>query len=255
MDADDRIENLLRSRTRFARLVHVASCPSTQDLALADTTATPDPAKDAVFWADHQTRGRGRQRREWHDEPGADLLVTFRARLRLPAPTALPAALPAAIVEALEAAADRELTIKWPNDIHLDGRKLCGMLVDSGVAGSDVYLVGVGVNCNRVRFPPDLENTATSLALATGREVDLGDLLGHLAERIDRALTDLAERRHERLLSLFRDRLGLLGRRVEVTTNTAQTGVMTGIDFAELTLDERVVVPLGFVRAIRAAGG
>ena len=71
MTTDARIETLLGERTRFRRLVHTASCSSTQDLAAED-------AGDggAVFWADHQTRGRGRQRREWHDEPGRDLAVT-----------------------------------------------------------------------------------------------------------------------------------------------------------------------------------
>ncbi len=68
---DARIETLLRDRTRFRRLVHVASCASTQDLAAAENRAG-----DAIWWADHQTRGRGRQQREWHDDPGQDLAVT-----------------------------------------------------------------------------------------------------------------------------------------------------------------------------------
>lgn len=253
MPAFDRTETLLQSRTRFTRLVHVPSCPSTQDLAMADAIAATGPAPDAIFWADHQTRGRGRQQREWHDEPGTDLLVTLRVHVRLPAPSALPAALPAAIVEALEPVVGRPLRIKWPNDIYLDGRKLCGMLIDSGMTGSDTYLIGVGINCNRVRFPPDLENTATSLALVTGHEVDRHVLLVALAERVDQALRDIAERRHDRLLEVFRSRLGLLGKRVEVRANTVRQGVLTAIDFAALELNGGEAVPLGFVRGITAA--
>lgn len=250
---EERAESLMREVSRFGRLVHVASCSSTQDLALASDLDAASGPDDAVYLADHQTAGRGRQQREWHDEPGVDLLATFRFRQRLPSPSALPAALPAAIVRALEPFAGRELRIKWPNDVYLDGRKLCGMLIDSGVAGTDTYLVGVGINCNRVRFPPDLEVSATSLALATGHEIDRVALLVTLAQRIDEVLRRIVERDLDDLLALFRDRLGLIGRAVEVTTDTTRRGRLTAIDFTRLVLDGDHEVPLGFVRRIRAA--
>jgi BirA family biotin operon repressor/biotin-[acetyl-CoA-carboxylase] ligase len=247
MDDDTRIETLLRERTRFRRLVHVPSCDSTQDLAAAGSDG------DAVFWADHQTQGRGRQQREWHDEPGADLAVTFRATVALPTPLALPAALPVAVLEACEPVAGRTLGIKWPNDLILDGRKLSGVLIDAGVGKPDTYLIGVGVNCNRVRFPPDLEPTACSLAIVTGREVDRGRLLLAIAARIDAMLDDLAARRHERLEELFRDRLGLVGQRVVCDAGSEQEGVLTALDFHSLALDGGKAVPLAIVRAIRRA--
>src|SRR5688572_25290338 len=104
MATDSRIETLLAESTRFRILRHVASCSSTQDLAQQEPAAG-----DAVFWADHQEHGRGRQQREWHDEPGADLAVTFRATISLPQPLALPAALPVAVLQAVEPFAGREL--------------------------------------------------------------------------------------------------------------------------------------------------
>ncbi|MCA8976734.1 MAG: biotin--[acetyl-CoA-carboxylase] ligase [Planctomycetes bacterium] len=247
------MNSLMRDRTRFARFVHVASCTSTQDLALADHVTENGARPDAVYIADHQTSGRGRQQREWHDEPGADLLATFRFRQQLPAPSALPAALPVAATLALEPFARRKLRIKWPNDIYLDGRKLCGMLIDSGVAGSDTYLVGIGVNCNRVRFPPDLESMATSLALANGEEIDRAQLLLAIAESIDAMLRQIAAGHHDELLAVFRDRLGLLGRAVEVNASEVHRGRLTAIDFAELRLDGQRRLPLGFVRGIRPA--
>ena len=247
MLADPQIETLLAQRTRFRRLHHVASCPSTQDLA----TAAPRDG-DAVFWADHQTQGRGRQQRVWNDEPRADLAVTFRTTISLPQPLALPAALPVAVLQACEPLAGRPLRVKWPNDLFLDGRKLCGVLIDVGQQGPDTYLIGIGVNCNRVRFPPELEAIATSLAVATGHEVDRGALLVAIAERVDAMLTALARREHGPLETLFRDRLGLLGRRVVVGTNVEESGVLTGLDFAELVLDGERRRPLAFVRSIRA---
>src|SRR3970040_740452 len=227
MTDDARIETLLRERTRFRHLAHVASCSSTQDLAAMDPGAG-DGGGDAVFWADHQTRGRGRQRREWHDEPDRDLAVTFRVRATLSRPQALPAAVPVAVLLACEPLTHRELRIKWPNDVFLDGRKLGGVLIDAGVSSADGYLIGIGINCNRVRFPPDLESIATSLAIATGNEVDRGALLVELAVQLDTVLTALATNRLASLEAVFRNRLGLFGKRIVVEAADVHEGVLTG---------------------------
>lgn len=246
MDPTPRIETLLRERTRFRKLVHEVSCSSTQDLA-----AQHPGAGDAVFWADHQSHGRGRMQREWHDEPGADLAVTFRVTTKLPIPTALPAALPVAVLLACEPFAGRPLRIKWPNDVFLDGRKLAGVLVDAGVGTRDTYLIGIGVNVNRVRFPPDLEATACSLATATGQEVDRGALLLGIAERVHTALGELEAGQHEALAAIFRARLGLFGQQVRVEAAQPHDGVLTALDFERLVLDEKVTLPLAIVRSIQ----
>jgi BirA family transcriptional regulator, biotin operon repressor / biotin---[acetyl-CoA-carboxylase] ligase len=248
MPNDAQLETLLARRTRFRRLVHVASCSSTQDLAAAE----PHDG-EAVFWADHQTQGRGRQQREWHDEPGADLAVTFRTRCRLPQPLALPAALPVAVLQAIEPLAGRALRIKWPNDLFLDGRKLCGLLIDAGAIGPDSYLIGIGVNCNSVRFPRELESIATSLAAATGQLVDRQALLAAIAIRLDALLHDLAARRHDALQAAFADRLGLVGRAVEIDVGSVERGELASVDFQQLRLADGRSWPLAITRAIRPA--
>ncbi|MEO6597418.1 MAG: biotin--[acetyl-CoA-carboxylase] ligase [Planctomycetota bacterium] len=245
MTDDARLQALLRQRTRFRHLAHVASCVSTQDLAAAEPGSG-----DAVFWAEHQTRGRGRQQREWHDEPGADLAVTFRVTVPLPVPLALPAALPVAVLQACEPLLARHLRIKWPNDLFVDARKLCGVLIDAGVGSPDTYLIGIGVNCNRVRFPRDLEALACSLALVTGREVDRASLLLSIAERVDAMLRALADREHAELEALFRNRLGHMGQRVRVDAAEVIEGVLTRLDFQSLELDGARTVPLAIVRGI-----
>jgi BirA family transcriptional regulator, biotin operon repressor / biotin---[acetyl-CoA-carboxylase] ligase len=252
MTDDTQIETLLRERTRFRHLRHVASCPSTQDLALEQPRDASGRLDEAVFWADHQTRGRGRQQREWHDEPAADLAVTFRVHAILPKPLELPAALPVAVALACEPLAGVPLRFKWPNDVFLHGRKLCGVLIDAGTLGPNTYLIGVGINCNRVRFPPDLEHASTSLALTTGHEVNRAQLLLELATQIDAAITALVTRRHEALEAVFRDRLGLLGRRVRVENNEVHEGVVHALTFTHLELDGGRTIPLATVRSIRA---
>jgi BirA family biotin operon repressor/biotin-[acetyl-CoA-carboxylase] ligase len=245
---DEELASALATSTRFGRLVHLSECASTQDLAAADPGAD-----DAVFWADHQTRGRGRQGRSWDDEPGADLTATFRTVVALPDPVALPAVVPVAVLQALEPAAGRELRIKWPNDVLLDGRKLAGVLIDAGGGGPGRFLIGIGVNVSRTRFPRELEPVATSLALTTGREHDRAALLLDLARRLDAALTALQRGAMRELEALFLARLGLAGRRVVVDAGGPQTGVLTGLDTKALVLDATRRFALGLVRGIRAA--
>ena len=72
--------------------------------------------------------------------------------------------------------------IKWPNDVWVDGRKICGVLVESG--GSHV-VIGIGVNVNVGEFPAELADSATSLRLETGEPVDRAGVLAEILRRLD----------------------------------------------------------------------
>lgn len=246
MPNDRNLEYELRRRTRFERLVRLQACASTQDAAASSDFGADD--LDAVVWADHQTNGRGRQQREWDHQPGLDLAVTFRVRVQLPNPVALPAALPVAVLQACEPFANTTLKIKWPNDVYAEDRKLSGVLIDRDSARPDVYYVGVGVNVNRTAFPADLAESATSLRLLSGCEVDRSRVLIALAEAVDGMLAavsgdreDVAHRR------LFCDRLGLLHREVTVDAGQTWEGRLTDIDFERLVLDGVRSLPLAIV--------
>ena len=128
------LEAWLQEHTRFRQLLHVVSCESTQSLALQDVGPKDSAVDCAVFWADHQTAGRGREERNWADAAGQDLCVTFRVRgCVLKNPAQLAAAMPVVIVQALSdhVGDPQQLRAKWPNDVLLSGRKLCGILIDS----------------------------------------------------------------------------------------------------------------------------
>lgn len=247
----DQLDRLLRERTRFGANRFEPSCASTQDLAQAAANGrTPPP--DGVVWTDHQTLGRGRQQRSWLDEPGADVAATFRFTRVLPRDFALPACTPVVVAAACEALVGRPVRIKWPNDVFLDGRKLSGVLIDAGVGGPDTYLVGIGINANRTRFPRELDGIATSLALQTGHTVDRNTLIFDLALRLEDMLDTLESGQTGSLLEEFRRRLGLWQRPVVVTHNRSERGILTGLDFRELELDGNRRVPLGLVQGLRA---
>ncbi|MHC4076965.1 MAG: biotin--[acetyl-CoA-carboxylase] ligase [Planctomycetota bacterium] len=242
------LEAWLREHTRFQRLLHVVTCPSTQQLAQDDVGS----GDCAVFWADHQTAGRGRGERSWEDAAGLDLSVTFKVRgTVLKNPAQLAAAVPVVIVQALGDRLGDPLQIKWPNDVLLHGRKLGGILVDS--AGSDPvnHLVGIGINVNGSTFPAELADQATSLALATGREFDRAELLQDIAGHLEAALTHLEAGNLAPLEEIFRQCLGLLDRRVVVqAADQVSQGRLRQLDFDSLQLEGQPPIPLAHVQRL-----
>jgi len=247
---DQDLATRLSSETRFARVVHVVRCTTTQELA------ANDPAGDqAVFWADHQTDGRGRQDRRWDDGPGLALTVTFRLQLALENPAELPAIAPLCVLQAIEPLIQRKLRLKWPNDVYLDSRKLAGILIDTNADGGGTYLVGIGINVNRTSIPRELEGKATSLALATGHEYARTSLLIAVATQLDavaRALTQGEDGALANYLARYRDRLGLMNRRVIADDGALHEGVLVALDFGEIRFANGQRFPLGQLRGLRA---
>lgn len=208
---------------------------------------------DAIFWAEHQTKGRGRQERIWDDHAGQDLAVTLRVTANLAKPLALPAALPIAVLIACEPLAAQPLRIKWPNDVYAGDRKLSGVLIDRDTRRPNTYRIGVGINVNRSDFPGDLRFTGTSLALLSGNIHDRGALLLSLAESVDAMITAIGDDNLAGYEQLFRERLGLLNQQVEVHAREPMSGQLTAIDFEGLVLDHRIKVPLAIVQSLRRA--
>src|SRR5205085_2328960 len=138
----------------------------------------------------HQTEGRGRLGRRWWDEPGQSLLVSVLLR-----PVISPAHAPQislvaglAVTDALQAEGVTAL-IRWPNDILVGGRKICGILAEAASGGGarvDHVLVGIGVNLDQTAFPAEIAERATSLRLITGRAPDREAVLGALLAALDR---------------------------------------------------------------------
>ena len=172
---------------------------STNDLALA--WAAADAPHGAVVYAERQTNGRGRMGRAWTARSGRNLTFSVILRPTLP-PDRWNLVTIAACVAAAEAidgvAAPLYTQIKWPNDILIDDRKCCGMLLESSGAGQPsvaarAVILGVGVNVNEDTLPSAIERQATSLLLATGRPVRRAHLFAALLDRLQHALDGLEE--------------------------------------------------------------
>lgn len=168
---------------------YLPTCGSTNDEAAA--WAVAGAPHGAVVVADQQTRGRGRQGRLWVSDSADNLY--FSTVLRPPlVPVEVPPLTLAAGVAVAEAMTRFEVTpsLKWPNDLLLDGKKLAGILTEMSAADprgvvSHVVL-GIGVNLNAEAWPSELGDIATSLRLARGgRPVDRVLFAAALCERLE----------------------------------------------------------------------
>lgn len=138
--------------------------------------------------AEEQTEGRGRAGRPWHSPPGSGLWMSVV--LRPPpsrGPTVLPILAGLAVAQSVEVLLpNARVGLKWPNDVLVDGAKVCGVLAEAmgGVGGGVVLGIGLNVRQGADGFPPDLDQAATSLALAGARSLDRGALVSGIVSRL-----------------------------------------------------------------------
>lgn len=138
--------------------------------------------------ADFQTSGHGQATNRWESEDGKNLLFSLLLR-----PTVIPAAeqfvitelVTLAIINALQDYIRQKITIKWPNDIYVGDKKLCGILIENALCGStiDTCIVGIGININQELFVSDAPNPV-SLKQLNGRDNDRGEILAEIYQNI-----------------------------------------------------------------------
>jgi BirA family biotin operon repressor/biotin-[acetyl-CoA-carboxylase] ligase len=146
--------------------------------------AASDPVRHRIVVADHQQEGRGRLDRQWVTPPGAAL--TFSAVFDPVVDTEWWPVVPLVAGYAVASALGRFATLKWPNDVMIGDRKVCGILVERAHTRPPMVVIGIGINVDQSADELPVP-TATSLALA-GHPVDRTVLFGDVVRRLRVAL-------------------------------------------------------------------
>jgi len=256
--------------TVFAgKLHHFASTDSTQTRALEAAHAGVDSGQ--VYIADAQTAGRGRGGHAWHSEPDRGLYLTVLMRPRMMAEAALRISLAAGLAarDAIAETNGTDIDLRWPNDLvsrgdgsggeSRGGLKLGGILTETAMEPGGALrhaAIGIGVNLHQAAFPKELEATATSLLLVSGRRTEREALAGSLLRRLDAELRSL-EGTGSRVLERFAEASSwVAGKRVHVAEDSvAAEGGYTGVTRG-LTPDGllRVLCDDGSERIVRHGG-
>jgi BirA family biotin operon repressor/biotin-[acetyl-CoA-carboxylase] ligase len=198
-------------------LVHLDVVGSTNDHARE--LALAGAPHGAVVTVEQQTAGRGRQGRTWSAPAGRALTLSVLVRRARTALDALPLAVAVAICEACEDVVPVRCSIKWPNDVWIDGRKVAGVLIEARPReGWAVIGIGLNVCTTPDEFADELRGTATSLHVAAGEPVDREAALDRLLERLAAWLPRLDD--PAAVAASFRERDALQGQRVAWSSGT-----------------------------------
>jgi BirA family biotin operon repressor/biotin-[acetyl-CoA-carboxylase] ligase len=197
------------------RVIYYPRLTSTMDVAKRE--ARQGAVAGTIIIAGEQTVGRGRIKRAWLSPKGSIALsiILYPSLVYLPS-LIMVASL--AVVHCIKAITGLKSQIKWPNDVLIKGRKVCGILIESEVRGSvvDYAIIGIGLNVNlRLSDFPEILPSATSLSDELGRDVSLLDVIRCLL--VDTERLYLALLAGESIYEEWRDSLVTLGRRVRVT--------------------------------------
>jgi BirA family biotin operon repressor/biotin-[acetyl-CoA-carboxylase] ligase len=197
------------------RLEYRGALVSTQDLARE--LARAGVPEGTVVLAGRQTAGRGRLGRSFvSPRGGLYFTIVLRPALEYLRPLPIVAAL--AVARGLEQVAGLRTALKWPNDVLVSGRKVCGILVESELSGQAVnyVLLGIGVNVNTdMSAYPEIAAIATSAAAEAGRQVSREALAAAVLNKLEELY--LAAQAGQRVQDEWRARLETLGRPVRVT--------------------------------------
>jgi len=219
----------------IGRLLHYReTVDSTNHVALG--LAREGAPEGTVVLADRQTAGRGRLQRVWQSPPGCNLYMSVILH-----PVVAPQDIPqitllagVAVAEAIAAVSPADVGIKWPNDVRIGDRKVCGILTEMRTdEGRVAVVIGIGLNMNMARsdFDPGHRDTATSLREETGRDHSREDMVVSLCERLERWYETFLHAGFAPVRDGWLARSQMAGKRVRVLfRDEVQEGVVEGID-------------------------
>jgi len=157
-----------------------------------DAAAQAGATEGLLIMADSQTAGRGRMTRTWFSPSGANLYFSLLLRpdVELAVAPSLPLVVGLAVAEAIVACAPALLPkIKWPNDILVNGKKICGILCELQTRQDNVdyIVVGIGVNVNLTadQIPAELKERTTSVLIENGEPLKREQLLAAILNRLE----------------------------------------------------------------------
>jgi len=185
---------LLRGTIFSSNIRHYFRIGSTNTAAMA--AAAEGAPQGSIFLAEEQTAGRGRGSNSWISERSTGIYCSVILRPPLPPSDVLVISLAAGLaVQAAIQQVDPNVVpdLKWPNDLLIEGKKVCGILTEMNSEATQVryIVVGIGINVNQASFPPELG--ATSLRMVTGSEWSRVEVAAALLKSLDREYRSLLE--------------------------------------------------------------
>ncbi len=186
--------------------------------------------------SEEQTNGRGRQKRKWLSPQGLNIYASIVYKPQGMSTTksiAIMFAASVAIVEALSDVGIDNASIKWPNDVMVNDKKIAGVLLEtkseSGMLKSAI--IGFGINVNMENVPDELSDYATSVMIETKEKVDRAMLLSNILYYIENMILLIEDGKEDRVFELWKKYDITMGKRVRIISSDGEfEGLAEGID-------------------------
>lgn len=134
----------------------------------------------AVIWTDYQLAGKGQRGRVWSAQASENMLISIVLKQEIPVQMAfyLNKLVAICLYDLIDTLTVSNLNIKWPNDILVGKRKICGILIENSIQGQKINqsIIGIGLNVNQTTFPP-FDREATSLKMELDRNFEIKELI------------------------------------------------------------------------------
>ncbi|HEY8444859.1 MAG TPA: biotin--[acetyl-CoA-carboxylase] ligase [Bacilli bacterium] len=211
--------------------VYFDTLPSTNTYLKDNYQAYDDKT---VIICNNQTSGHGRLSRKWEMEPGKNIAMSILLKPKTKDISRLSLLTSAAVFLSLKEYT-KNLQIKWPNDILLNKRKVCGILLESIFREQlEALIIGIGINVNSINFSNEIANKATSLKIELHKDIDIDIIIDDILINFDNLYEKYLQDKHE-YLEICRKYSSVIGK--DVIINNKNVKVLNILDNGNLLID------------------
>jgi len=211
------------------KIYHFKSLPSTQDKA---REFAKKGLSNIIIVADTQAKGRGRFKRKWHSTKGGLWMSILLKPKNIGSMQYLTFIAAISVVKAIKKITKLKTNIKWPNDVHYKGKKLCGILTEGVFGKSSNVVIGIGLNVNQSEFQEEIKNTAASLRTIKHRAFDIKKIKEIIVDEFFYLYNHFyIKNKEQSILKIWKGHCDTINKEVIVITKTKKMrGKAIGVD-------------------------
>jgi BirA family transcriptional regulator, biotin operon repressor / biotin---[acetyl-CoA-carboxylase] ligase len=231
----EKLEKSLAGKFFGHKLYFISETGSTNDEAYS--LGLNGASEGTVVIADSQHKGKGRMQRVWHSPSGVNIYTSVILKPQIPLSKASQISIVSgvAVAETLNQYCPEKVWLKWPNDVLIGGKKVCGILAQIKMKANtiDFIVLGIGININlsREQFPQNIKEIATSLFIETGRKISRQKLIISLYENLAKCYKQLHQEGFDRIKEKWLRLAPMIGQTVQVMfKDETIEGKATGLD-------------------------
>jgi len=203
-------------------------------------SSTNDKAKEfakknknnLVIISERQERGRGRFGRKWSSGVGGLYMTVVLKEKDLDLTRYLTFIAAISVAKSVRKLSNLNAEVKWPNDVLVNDKKICGILTET-VSGKNNYaLIGIGVNINQKKFSKNITNKATSLKIETNKSYNIKNISKKIIKEFNKLYNNYKNKNYKKIISIWKKYSHTLGKKIKVKTlSSVYIGKAVDVDY------------------------